>query len=872
MSFMSSLSKKWIWLSILVAFMFVGFRSADVFADTSASDEGDAIITVHVLSAETEEPTPQEDPTSDPDPSEYVDPEIKDDTPPEVDVEPGNDEDSEGVDDNGETIDEIYGEDSEGDEFDDIIVPNTGGNTNTDVFGGEGESSGIWIIGLIATITILATSIIVWVVKKKKTIRSFDQGISRSGWKGVHMWKGMLSWQSRHSSIGFSGEKNRWSRLFTWRKVTAVMVPCGVLLLVGMLIPKSEQPEEVVAAGFTYPYTVSTDDGKHYDIYVKQGEFKRGAFAIKTSTNNLTGYTLNMATAAQNLTDANNNTAQIAMVADGTTAENFADNTWGFSTDGSSYGKLPNGRKNGKRVHQTKGASANGNSITVYFAAKIAEDMPVGDYTTTVYLDATTNPVYKNLTFANGNVAKITRVSDNSTITTNSKVLLGEELKINNTADGADIVQTATVNDAAMSNGTVMTVDKDIKIGTKDDSIHFLKNDYGTGDDKNASYGDAILIRSQGKYWMVDTGRADNATVKPNGSTVVNYLKKLGIKSLDYVLYTHVHGDHMGSVYNLINQGFINSNTTVYMRGCAATETIGDDGKTASSVIKDSCNNKINALKNTAKANVIDFYNHETERANIQANGIDFGNFKMTLFNIDKGSDGHIDHNKYRENLNSIGMKVTHKPSNKTAFLAADWEWGIESKYSSKIGKVDILKAGHHGIKTSNSYGFIKTLNPKTVIVTSQNVANASSGIPNRQPAAWAYVEQNNGSVYFTGDSTGDAVALSFGSSNYSVKKGKAHSTLADANTSSNKRKTGGNYMQWSGGLTGWGYPANKDGSGKDSDYNTFTAKFYVYVYQKKSSYGNIIAHVDKCINKYTYTFSSSYGDGVSKGRTSGCK
>ena len=34
------------------------------------------------------------------------------------------------------------------------------------------------------------------------------------------------------------------------------------------------------------------------------------------------------------------------------------------------------------------------------------------------------------------------------------------------------------------------------------------------------------------------------------------------------------------------------------------------------------------------------------------------------------------------------------------------------------IGKVDILKAGHHGSKTSSSQEFIKEINPKLVLIS----------------------------------------------------------------------------------------------------------------------------------------------------------
>lgn len=62
---------------------------------------------------------------------------------------------------------------------------------------------------------------------------------------------------------------------------------------------------------------------------------------------------------------------------------------------------------------------------------------------------------------------------------------------------------------------------------------------------------EAILIQSDEKNMLIDGGT--NAT----GGKVVEYLRKEGITSLDYVLGTHGHEDHIGGIdavlYNFIN-------------------------------------------------------------------------------------------------------------------------------------------------------------------------------------------------------------------------------------------------------------------------------------------------------------------------------
>lgn len=57
---------------------------------------------------------------------------------------------------------------------------------------------------------------------------------------------------------------------------------------------------------------------------------------------------------------------------------------------------------------------------------------------------------------------------------------------------------------------------------------------------------DAILVRNQDKSLLIDAGENED------GRTVVDYLKKQGIRRIDYVIATHADADHIGGMDDVV--------------------------------------------------------------------------------------------------------------------------------------------------------------------------------------------------------------------------------------------------------------------------------------------------------------------------------
>ncbi|MBR1936592.1 MAG: Ig-like domain-containing protein [Bacilli bacterium] len=135
------------------------------------------------------------------------------------------------------------------------------------------------------------------------------------------------------------------------------------------------------------------------------------------------------------------------------------------------------------------------------------------------------------------------------------------------TAENKTVTWTSDNNDVATvdSNGTVkgihsgttvirattvngLTAESRVTV-TSTERLHFIPvkdNMYDT-----SAHGDAILLESDGYYAMIDTGHPSTFE-SGKSNNILKYLAKRGIYEggypLDFILLTHMHGDHYGGV------------------------------------------------------------------------------------------------------------------------------------------------------------------------------------------------------------------------------------------------------------------------------------------------------------------------------------
>jgi competence protein ComEC len=212
-------------------------------------------------------------------------------------------------------------------------------------------------------------------------------------------------------------------------------------------------------------------------------------------------------------------------------------------------------------------------------------------------------------------------------------------------------------------------VSKDVKTSAENSlMVHFL----------DVGQADSILITSQGAAMLVDAGNNEDEEF------VLGYLKEQGITRLDYVIGTHPHEDHIGSLDAVIRNFEIGK--VILPEKVHTSKTFQD----VLSAIEEK------ELQIT-KPVVADKYSLGDANFTIIGPAKDYGN----------------DLNNW-----SVGIKLTDGDND--FIMCGDAE--IEAEYDMTETGIDlqaeVLKVCHHGSRTSTSEAFLKAVNPKYAVIS----------------------------------------------------------------------------------------------------------------------------------------------------------
>lgn len=191
----------------------------------------------------------------------------------------------------------------------------------------------------------------------------------------------------------------------------------------------------------------------------------------------------------------------------------------------------------------------------------------------------------------------------------------------------------------------------------------------------NVGQGDCSLIKVFSKIIVVDCG----STEKKAGKILNSYLKQNGIEKIDILILSHSHEDHINGIKDLED---VKIKNIVYTRE-DVIPFIGENIPRIQ-VIKDEI---------------------------IKINNNCFIEIKSPSIDNIKDND--------EKNANSL-VALIKLNKNKILYMGDSTQNTEQILIKNNIEKVDVLKVGHHGSKTSTSYKFINKIRPLYAVISSK--------------------------------------------------------------------------------------------------------------------------------------------------------
>lgn len=199
-------------------------------------------------------------------------------------------------------------------------------------------------------------------------------------------------------------------------------------------------------------------------------------------------------------------------------------------------------------------------------------------------------------------------------------------------------------------------------------TVHFI----------DVGQGDSLLAESDGHFLLVDAGENDQ------GDTVIAYLREAGVTSLDYVIGTHPHSDHIGGLDDVIRAFDVKA---VILPPVAHTTKTFED-------VLDAVQEKNLTLTQPKPG---DSYALGDAAFTILAPQADYGD----------------DLNNW-----SVGIRLACAEGALVACGDAEAQAEEDIAASGLPLSADVLKVGHHGSSTSTSNAFLQAVAPAWAVIS----------------------------------------------------------------------------------------------------------------------------------------------------------
>ena len=241
--------------------------------------------------------------------------------------------------------------------------------------------------------------------------------------------------------------------------------------------------------------------------------------------------------------------------------------------------------------------------------------------------------------------------------------------------------------------------------------------------------GDAVLIQTQEQTVLIDTSDVDER------DKLRAQLAKAGVKKIDKVILTHPHADHIGGMEVLLD-------------GSYEIGSIYDNGMPSTSKLY---------LSYMKKAKARGIPHHALKAGDV----LDFGGgaqFKVLSPEESLVQKGQQKGYKHDPNNESVVGRLTFGQFAMlfTGDAEKEAEASIAARYGSEL-KSQVLKAPHHGSKTSSSAAYLRLVQPETCVISCG--AGNDYGHPHKETLkkyaaihAKTYETDKNGTITITSD------------------------------------------------------------------------------------------------------------------------
>ena len=248
------------------------------------------------------------------------------------------------------------------------------------------------------------------------------------------------------------------------------------------------------------------------------------------------------------------------------------------------------------------------------------------------------------------------------------------------------------------------TFDDFADTGTNDTQSDFQVHDIDVGQ------GDSSLVICEGKALLIDAGENGHET------EVINYLRNLGIRKLDYIIVTHQHSDHIGGMPEVLDE--FDADNIIMPRLTKAQTPTNSTYRAFLEAIKESdakvISSKVGASYSLGSA-MFYIYGPVTDDA---------------------------------EDINSMSV-VTKVTYGENSFLfSGDAETDEENEVLDTGADVDadVYKMGHHGSYTSSSKEFLNAVTPEICVIS----CGADNDYGHPHDAALKRVKKHTNEIYRT--------------------------------------------------------------------------------------------------------------------------